>query len=155
MKMFKPKSCSKKDQISKLHLPTVKCYFENKIKRSNKSTFTVLCINENCKWCLRATMIKEVLFLKLACTMVIALAPWVFIAMTIGIHCIWLLETMLSPSIKMPTEFVYLETSLTIFVKSLGYHKLYIYKAYVLRILLADWSAENSSKVVRNYHCYI
>ncbi|XP_022849931.1 uncharacterized protein LOC111372026 [Olea europaea var. sylvestris] len=50
---------SKYDLISKLQLLVVKCQFEYKVKKSNKSTSTIVCIDENCKWRLRATKIVE------------------------------------------------------------------------------------------------
>ncbi|XP_022875735.1 uncharacterized protein LOC111394204 [Olea europaea var. sylvestris] len=50
---------SKYDLISKLQLLAMKCQFEYKVKRSNKSTYTIVCIDENCKWRLRATKIVE------------------------------------------------------------------------------------------------
>ncbi|KAL2466967.1 Uncharacterized protein Adt_42818 [Abeliophyllum distichum] len=50
---------NKKNLISKLQLLAVKCHFEFKVKKSNKSIYTVVCIEKNCKWRLRAIKIKE------------------------------------------------------------------------------------------------
>ncbi|XP_022843412.1 uncharacterized protein LOC111366964 [Olea europaea var. sylvestris] len=46
-------------QIVSASLLAVKCHFYYKAKNSNKSTYTIVCIDENCKWRLRATKIVE------------------------------------------------------------------------------------------------
>ncbi|XP_022855837.1 uncharacterized protein LOC111377032 [Olea europaea var. sylvestris] len=45
--------------ISKLQLLAVKYQFEFKVKKSNKSVYTVVCVEKICNWRLRATSIAE------------------------------------------------------------------------------------------------
>ena len=49
---------SEKALISKLYLLAVRCHFDFKVKKLNKSIYIAVCIKENCKWRLRAVSIK-------------------------------------------------------------------------------------------------
>ncbi|XP_031257229.1 uncharacterized protein LOC116115200 isoform X2 [Pistacia vera] len=54
-KMF----ANKKELRKKLKLGAVKNNFEFKVKKSTKDRFEVVCADENCKWRLRATKLKD------------------------------------------------------------------------------------------------
>ncbi|CAA3012848.1 uncharacterized protein LOC111398915 [Olea europaea var. sylvestris] len=50
---------SKKELQTKLHMLALRKNFEFKVKKSNKNIFTVICINDDCQWRLRATKLRE------------------------------------------------------------------------------------------------
>ncbi|KAL6536104.1 hypothetical protein OROHE_012948 [Orobanche hederae] len=50
---------TKKALTEKLQLLALKFHFEFKVKKSDKSVYTIVCVDENCGWRLRATKMKN------------------------------------------------------------------------------------------------
>ncbi|XP_073152970.1 uncharacterized protein [Henckelia pumila] len=50
---------NKRELQSKLHMLALRKKFEFKVKKSNKSVISVVCIDDNCKWSMRATKLQD------------------------------------------------------------------------------------------------